>query len=272
MVLSPQLRIRRLGVLVAMDEEFARISSRLENAEVVHVGPREFLRARLYGLEVVCVRCRIGKVAAASTVTTLINRFEVDAVVFTGVAGGIASRVRIGDLVVAETLMQHDIDLKGVLGCHRFDIPLLGVARMLCTPELLDIAAVSARSIVEDAEYRSSIKKFTPHAPQAHTGTIASGDTFISSSRERDGLVRGIPDLLCVEMEGGAVSQVCIEYRVPYVGCRVISDAADVEAPLDFGAFLVSAAAVGSELFISTFVSRLSQSSFVQLSEGKPPI
>ncbi len=263
MVSCQRPRIRRLGVVVAMDEEFARISRRLENPEVVHVGPREFLCAQLHGVEVVCVRCRIGKVAAASTVTTLINRFEVDAVVFTGVAGGVASHARVGDLVIAETLMQHDIDLKGVLGCHRFDIPLLGLARMPCTPELLDIAALSARSVVESAEYRSSIKKFSPHVPQVHSGTIASGDTFICSSREREELVRGIPDLLCVEMEGGAVSQVCREYQVPYVGCRIISDAADIDAPLDFGAFLVSAAAVGSDLFIFTFVSRLSQSFLV---------
>jgi adenosylhomocysteine nucleosidase len=263
MVSSPRPRIRRLGVVVAMDEEFARISRRLENVEVVHVGPREFLCAQLFDVNVVCVRCRIGKVAAASTVTTLINRFEVDAVVFTGVAGGVASHVRIGDLVVAQNLMQHDIDLKGVLGCHRFDIPLLGMARMPATSELLDIAALSARSVVDSAEYLSSIKKFSPHAPQAINGTIASGDTFICSAREREVLVRGIPDLLCVEMEGGAVSQVCLEYGVPYVGCRIISDAADVDAPLDFGAFLVSAAAVGSELFVSAFVSRLSQSSFI---------
>lgn len=257
------LRVRRLGVVVAMDEEFERISKLLESADVVHVGPREFLCAQLNGVEVVCVRCRIGKVAAASTVTTLVNRFDVDAVVFTGVAGGLGSEVRVGDLVIAETLMQHDIDLKGVLGCRRFDIPLLGMSRMPCSPELLGIADVSARSVIESVEYQSLIKRFSPYTPQTHIGTIASGDTFICSSGEREELVRAIPDLLCVEMEGGAVSQVCLEFGVPYVGCRIVSDTADTDAVFDFGAFLESAAAVGSELFISEFVSRLSQSSLV---------
>ncbi len=254
-------RMRRLGVVVAMDEEFIRIARCIENAQVVYVGSREFLCARLHDVDVVCVRCRIGKVAAASTVTTLINRFAVDGVVFTGVAGGVAPQVRVGDLVIAKTLMQYDIDLKGVLGCQRFEIPMLGLSRMASWPELLDIADASAQAVVASVDYQSSIKGFSPHAPQRHVGTIASGDTFISSSQEREGLVTVIPDLLCVEMEGGAIAQVCLEHEVPFVGCRIVSDTADAEAPSDFGSFLDSAAAIGSELFISAFLSRFAQCS-----------
>jgi adenosylhomocysteine nucleosidase len=262
---SQRPRIRRLGIVVAMDEEFSRIAQRLENPQIVHVGPRDFLCAQMSGLDVVCVRSRIGKVAAASTVTTLINRFDIDAVAFTGVAGGVVPHVHVGDLVVGEHLMQHDIDLKGVLQCNRFDIPLLGMAEMPCSPELLAIAVSSAQSVVAHSEYRAFMKGFSSHVPSCHVGIIASGDTFVCSSEEREGLVRAIPDLLCVEMEGGAVSQVCLEYGIPFVVCRIVSDAADSDARMDFQAFLASAASRGSDLFIAQLVDKL-----VKLSESFP--
>jgi adenosylhomocysteine nucleosidase len=255
----PSIPIKRLGIVAAMDEEFSRIAQRLESPEVVQVGPREFLCAQMSGIDVVCVRSRIGKVAAASTVTTLINRFDIDAVVFTGVAGGVASHVRVGDLVVGKDLMQHDIDLKGLLNCSRFDVPLLGVSKMPSSSQMLDKAVSSAQSVVVSDEYRSLIKRFSAHLPSLHVGTIASGDTFICSSEEREALVRAIPGLLCVEMEGGAVSQVCLEHGVPYVVCRVISDAADGDARVDFQEFLASAAAIGSDLFVEKIVGCLAR-------------
>jgi adenosylhomocysteine nucleosidase len=126
--------------------------------------------------------------------------------------------------------MQHDIDLKGLLNCTGFDVSLLGVSKMPSSSQMLDKAVSDALSVVASYEYRSLIKRFSAHVPALHVGTIASGDTFICSSGEREALVRAIPDLLYVEMEGGAVSQVCLENGVPYVVCRVISDAADGDA------------------------------------------
>jgi len=252
-----QSGVRRLGIVVAMDQEFNRISAGLTSPEVVRIGPRDFLCAEKSGLAVVCVRSRIGKVAAASTATSLINQFGVDAIVFTGVAGGVTPHIGVGDLVVADALMQYDIDLKGILKCNRFDIPLLDVAKMPCSRKLFEIAISSAREVVSKAEYCATMRAFSPHLPKSHVGVIASGDTFINSSEEREELLRHISDLACVEMEGGAVAQVCLEHGVPFVVCRVISDSADGDARLDFEAFLSSAASIGSNLFIEAFVEKL---------------
>jgi adenosylhomocysteine nucleosidase len=207
----------------------------------------------------VLVQSRIGKVAAASTVTTLIDRFDVDTVIFSGVAGGIAPDVRVGDVVVAENLVQHDIDLKGVLGCARFEVPLLGKALLEASPELAAIARLESNEVVRLQCYLEGISEFTNHQPRVHTGIVASGDQFVNDASQREELSRALPGLVCVEMEGAAVAQVCHERSVDFVITRVISDSANEHAPADFGRFLSRVAALASEEIIFRIVDRLAR-------------
>jgi adenosylhomocysteine nucleosidase len=111
---------------------------------------------------------------------------------------------------------------------------------------------------VQHQEYLQGVGEFTRRSPVFHRGVIASGDTFINSERERDALSASIPQLRCVEMEGAAVAQVCLEHGVPFVVSRIISDHAAEAAPIDIVAFMKSAAAVGSSLFARRFVEALS--------------
>lgn len=249
--------VRRLGIMTAMDEEFRLIAERYETAQSAAVGPRTFLTASHKGLELVFVSSRIGKVAAAVTTSILIHQYNVDAVLFTGVAGSADSSVRIGDIVVAESLVQHDIDLKGIMGFQRFDIPLLGVNQMRCAEELVSVAHEAASRLVTTPEYVRGVGSFTKNLPKVHRGVIASGDTFVCDNKERDDLTSAIPNLKCVEMEGAAVAQVCVEHGIPFAVGRIISDEASHEAAIDFGAFVQSAAAVGSELFVRSIIARL---------------
>lgn len=247
----------KLGIVAAMPEEFELLTSRFRAASAKTVGPRDFFSATVAGRDLIFVCSRIGKVAAASTATTLIQSFGVDAVLLTGVAGGIGTQVRIGDVVVANALVQHDIDLKGVLGCRRFDVPLLNCSAISADTELTRVAKEAAQELVRDSEYVRAVSALALRKPSSYSGVIASGDQFINSSSERGELERLIPGLLAVEMEGAAVAQVCVEQGVPFAVSRVISDSADQDATFDFATFIQKAAAVGSERLVAEFVARL---------------
>ena len=251
------MNVRKLGIVAAMPEEFSLLVSRFSATHAETIGPRDFFRAHVGSRELVFVCSRIGKVAASSTATTLIQSFGVDAVLLTGVAGGVASGIGVGDVVVADALVQHDIDLRGVLGCNRLDIPLLGTAAIATCPELTHVAIDAAGSMVRHAEYTSAVRALAHREPKFHVGTIASGDVFVNSERERTELLSLISGLRCVEMEGAAVAQVCAEQSVPFAVARVISDSANSDASVDFSTFLAQAAAVGSERFVMEFISRL---------------
>jgi adenosylhomocysteine nucleosidase len=251
--------MRRLGIMTAMNEEFAHLTRHLTNVSSRDIGPRTFHEGTIHGTEVVLVCARIGKVAAATTAMALIHSFDVDSILFTGVAGGIAHHVGVGDIVVGTHLVQHDFDIKGLLGCPRFTIPLLNKSHMPTCERLLRIAYEAAYKAHRDAEYLEALAALASREPTTHAGTIASGDIFVSSPEEKAQLLATLPDLLCVEMEGAAVAQVCAEHDIPYVVARVISDAANGDAHVDFAAFLERAAPIASEKFVLHFLSHLSQ-------------
>ena len=192
------------------------------------------------------------------TASLLIQEFGVDAIVVVGVAGATDGRVRIGDIVVADRLVQHDMDLKGVLGYERFDIPLLGVREMRSCDRLLAVATEAAKRTVVAPSYVNGVRNFSKESPQFHAGVIGSGDVFVCDPGERESLSAAIADLKCVEMEGAAVAQVCVEHGVPFVVTRIISDEASGHAASDFGAFIEQAASVGSEVLVREFVRVLS--------------
>jgi len=250
-------KVTKLGIMAAMEEEFRLIAQALDCVASRSVGPRTFYSGRSEELDLTLAVARVGKVASAVTTSILIHEFDVDAVLFVGVAGATDSRVKVGDVVVADRLVQHDIDLKGVLGYQRFDIPLLDVREMRCSTELVDVARRAAQNTIISEEYRAGMRGFTQSEPTLHVGMIGSGDQFICDATERDGLRDALPGLACVEMEGAAVAQVCVEHGVPFVVTRIISDAASQEAPVDFGAFIREAASVGSRAFVREFVSAL---------------
>lgn len=245
--------------MTAIEEEFRLLAKYFGASTSRSIGPRTFFSAHIGPVEVVVVCSRVGKVAAASAATTLLDVFGVDSVVFTGVAGGVASGVMVGDIVVADHLVQHDFDIKGIMGCSRFEIPFLGLSNIPADGALVARANQAAREVIADIEYQMAVSRFVNRVPRVHRGIIASGDVFVCDPAEREALVRDIPGLLCVEMEGAAVAQVCAERSVPCAIARIISDGADDVAHVNFGAFIEDAAAVGSEKFVVNFISALGE-------------
>ncbi len=202
-------------------------------------GGRAFWRGHLHGRDVVAVLSGIGKVAAATTATALIERFGVQRIVFTGVAGGLAPGVRVGDVVVARQFLQHDLDASPIFPRH--EVPGYGRARFDADPRLTDALARAAERALRhwpDRLGAEAASAFGLQAPRLHQGLLLSGDRFVSTSAESAALRQALPDALAVEMEGAAFAQVCHDYGVPLAVVRTISDRADDDAHVDFPRFL----------------------------------
>lgn len=219
-----------IGVLVAMPEEGSALVGAMDLDEQIEHGRRTFLLGTLWGTPVVVVIARCGKVAAATTVTELIVRFGVGSVICTGVAGGIGAGISVGDVVVADALVQHDLDARPLWPRHI--VPLLELGTFETDRPLSDRIEGAARAHARQGA-----------GGRVHRGLIASGDQFIHGPDAADAILDALPDTLAVEMEGAAVAQVCFEYGVPCAVFRTISDRADEAAAAEFGDSLGSFAA-----------------------------
>src|SRR5882762_8863965 len=117
----------RLGIISALAEEQAGLIHSMQHENIVTRGMRDYVAGKLFDIDCVAVLSRVGKVAAAATVTTLIERFDVTHIIFTGVAGSAAKHANIGDIVIAQHLIQHDMDASPLV--PRFEVPLIGLHR-----------------------------------------------------------------------------------------------------------------------------------------------
>lgn len=236
--------IPRLGLISALHQEQAGLIDTMEGTQSASRGMRDYVTGRLWGIDTVCVLSRLGKVAAAATTATLIERFGVTHVVFTGVAGAAESQMQVGDIVVADALVQHDMDATPLF--PRYEVPLLGQSHFASDVHLTDRLASAARAFVsEDLQQivpEQDREAFSLKAPKVYRGLIGSGDEFIDSRVKLGELKTAFPDLLAVEMEGAAVAQVCFEFGVPFSVIRTISDGANEASPHDFMQFIDSVA------------------------------
>lgn len=218
-----------LGIMGAMPEEMNKIISAISNKEIIERGSRIYYKGILSGQEVVAVFSRWGKVAAATTATHLILEFKVDRIVFTGVAGGISPDLNIGDIVIGQHLYQHDMDARPLM--RRFEIPLTGKTSYEIPQQNIDTMAQAVHNFLKNnKEFRKLLAEQNILHPKLVIGDIASGDLFISSQAMKDAMLRHLPSVVCAEMEGAAVAQVCDDYEVPLTVIRVISDNANEEA------------------------------------------
>ena len=229
----------RTAIVSAMHEELAAVLALMPDERKVVAGGREFFDGHLHGREVVAVLSRIGKVAAATTAALLIDRFAVDRIVFTGVAGGLAPGVGRGDVVVADAFLQHDLDASPIF--PKYEVPLYGVDRFATDRALT-------------AELAQAVRRALP-GTRVHRGLVASGDRFVATTAESRALQAALPDALAVEMEGAAIAQVCRDFGVPFAAVRTISDRADDAAHGDFVSFIREVASRHSAAIVEALLS-----------------
>ena len=225
-----------IGIISAMQEEVQMLLNNLSNVETVEKGKRTYYTGKLFSKKVVIVFSRWGKVAAAATTVQLINDFDLEELIFTGVAGAIKPELEIGDIVVGTNLYQHD--LNAVPFFEPYEIPILKKA-FIETNDNTKLLAACHDFVNEYNHYinAETAKEFRIAKPAIFEGDIASGDQFISSLEKIKELNEGIPSAVCVEMEGAAVGQVCYEYDIPFSIIRIISDESNNNAHIDFPKF-----------------------------------
>lgn len=239
----------------AMQEEIQALLNELKNYKSYYKGKREYFTGTLFGKDVVLVFSRWGKVASATTATQLINDFDLEELIFTGVAGSVCKNVNIGDIVIGQQLVQHDMN---TFPLHKtFEIPLLNKTffetEMTKKEQLFKASQEFIRNYTNTIDKQELIKLKISN-PNVFVGDIASGDQFIRTPKQVDYITSNLTTVLCVEMEGAAVAQVCYEYDVPFSIFRIISDKANEDALIDFTRFVKKVASNYSlEIFRNYF-------------------
>lgn len=214
-----------LAVIGAMDEEVGLLHQSMDGAEEsVHAGINVY-RGTFKGAKIVLAKCGIGKVNATICTQMLIDLYRPDALVFTGVAGGLLPNMKVGDLVIGSHLIQYDMDLTA-FGRRHGELP--GHDRMIESDPALVNKCAAAFDLAFDGD---------ADAPSLMLGTIVSGDRFIADTATLRWLQREF-SALATEMEGAAVGYTCKVNGTPFVVVRGLSDTAGDTASGDFAANL----------------------------------
>ena len=243
-----------IAILSALAQEQSGLIELLQRPSKVRHAGRDFWQGDLHGQPAVLALSKIGKVAAATTATALIERFGVQRVVFTGVAGGLKPGINVGDVVVGQRFVQHDLDASPLF--PRYEVPLYGKTRF--EGDVVLTTALFQAS--QDALSDPNLHRAYP-AARSHLGLIASGDRFVSGAAESDSLRSALlsagHEALAVEMECAAVAQVCHDYGVPFAAVRTISDRADDTAHVDFPSFIDQVASQYALVIVERFLKSL---------------
>ena len=211
-----------IGIIGAMDVEIQTLINNMQNKSEIALHSRTFYKGSLWGKEVVLSRSGIGKVAAAVCAQTLIDLFKVDCVINTGIAGGIAEGLSVGDIVVSDCALQHDFDVTG------FGYP----KGYMCTGEDKDKPTLYKA----DENLKNTVLAVAKEHTNAISGIIATGDVFVSSPKVKKEIFSTFNATAC-EMEGGAIAQVCTLNNTPFVIVRAISDLANGQAAQSYEQF-----------------------------------
>ncbi len=221
-----------IGIMGAMVEEIEPLLEFFKEYEVVEYAKNRYYTTNYNGHDIIIAYSKIGKVFAALTATTMIEKFGIEKLLFSGVAGAIDSDLHIGDLIIATKLCQHDLDITAF--GHPFGYVPEGSVYVKSDSSLNNIA----KEVAKDKGIR--LKE----------GIIATGDQFIADSKRKE-WIRKTFNANALEMEGASVAVVADALDIPFMVLRSISDAADMDAGFDFDEFLKSSAKESAKFIIS---------------------
>ncbi|MBB1149142.1 MULTISPECIES: 5'-methylthioadenosine/adenosylhomocysteine nucleosidase [unclassified Myroides] len=244
-----------IGIMGAIPQEVDGIIAILQDKTATTIGNRTYYQGFLGKQQVVVVYSRIGKVAASATASALLLHFHVSEIIFIGVAGGIAPHIQVGDVIIAKDLIQYDMDVSPLR--PKYEIPLLNKTYFETSIPRSNQVKQHIENFLDPAVLRTKIaadelKKFAIDQPKVYIGTIGSGDQFFSTDLQKESLQQALPHVLCVEMEGAAVAQICYEYGIPCTVIRTISDKANQEASFSFESFVEKVSQVYGQEIIET--------------------
>ena len=218
-----------VGIIGAMSEEVNIIKDEMQFSYEEIIGKVTFYIGSLRNRKIVLAESGIGKVNAAMLATIMIVKFNVKAVCFSGVAGALDSKLKVGDVVIGEKMLQHDMDVRE-FGLKKGEIPRMDTSVFLSNDRLMEI-----------------VKEYKLPNNKIYTGTIISGDQFISLKQAKQELAAEF-NAMCVDMESAAVAQVCHRLDKKCLVIRSISDSVTDDSTMEYSQFTELAANNSKEL------------------------
>ena len=201
--------MKYVGIITAMNEELEAVRKLMDDEQDLKtIFGLDIIIGKIYNTDCVLVRCGAGKVNAARTTQILIDNFDINYIINIGVAGSLNYKFDIGDVIIGEKVVQHDFDITA-FGHSKGYVPGVGNE------------AFSDHELLE--KFKSLIKNSEEKIYNIETGTIATGDIFVTEISMKDKIASKFK-ADCVEMEASAVAQVCVLSNIPFISIRSISD------------------------------------------------
>lgn len=208
--------MRRIGIIGAMEIEIELIKENMDVLEEYHFAGFPYYLGTLHGKKIVLSRCGVGKVNSAACAQILIDKFEVDCVINTGIAGSLHQDVQVCDLVISSDVTHHDVHKAQMKNLFPFQ------ETFIADKQLIELAIHACQSTALTHRY--------------HCGRIVSGEYFVEDPTLKESLAQAYSPL-CVEMEGAAIGHVAFINRIPFLILRCISDHADENATHSYESF-----------------------------------
>ena len=222
----------KIGIIAAMPEELVYLIQHLDDASEEKVLGNSYHTGKIGSAELVLVESGIGKVMSAISVAILADHFQVDAVINTGSAGAVANGIAVGDVVIADKLAYHDVDVTA----FGYDY-----GQMAQQPLYFE----------SDKKFISLIQESLSKLEQTwHLGLIATGDSFVAGEDKIKAIKEHFPQVLAVEMEGAAIAQATHSIGLPFMVIRAMSDTASHDANVTFDEFILEAGKRSAETLI----------------------
>lgn len=210
-----------IGIIGAMEEEVQLLKEKMTDTVIIEKAGMKFVKGKLKGQTAVVVRSGIGKVNAGICTQILVDVFQVNAVINTGIAGSLKAEINIGDIVLSTDTIQHDVDARE-FGYPLGQIPRLETLAFEADKELRELAKEVCQQVNPDI--------------QVFEGRVVSGDQFVADKETKERIIENT-QAYCTEMEGAAIGQAAYLNKIPYLVIRAISDKADNSASVDYPTF-----------------------------------
>jgi adenosylhomocysteine nucleosidase len=221
----------KVGLIGAMKPEIMQLGQALKKPQRVKLGSIIYLEGQINGVDVVLLLSGIGKVSAAIGTALMIHHFSPDYIINTGSAGGFVDSLAIGDIVVSEDVVHHDVDVTA-FGYTMGQVPQQP-ATYAADVKLVEVATHALKKLGK----MNYVK-----------GLIGTGDSFICTPERTREILKNFPDMAACEMEAAAIAQTCHQLHTPFVIIRSLSDNANNDSPVDFDKYIITAGANSAEL------------------------
>ena len=224
--------VNMIGIIGAMEEEVEQIVAAMEVTREETKASMTFKAGKLSGKDAVIVVSGIGKVNAGICTQILVDDFNVDCVINTGIAGSLNTAIDIGDIVISSDVLHHDMDATS-FGYPVGQVPRMDTLAFPADERLIQLAQEACKRVIPEVG--------------THVGRVVSGDQFISDKGVKERIIANFQGF-CTEMEGAAIAQTAYLNKIPFVILRAISDKADDSASVDYPTFEKQAIANGVKL------------------------